>query len=321
MPTTPLAGDVHVNRPLTNFAQMYLQSADKFVAGTAIPTLPVKHKSDQYYILDMDDLYRDDMEERAEGTESSGSGFTLSDDTYLCKVYAHHKDISDEARANQDGVIDLDRAAVNFVTHKGLLKRERLFASRMLTSGNWTGGTSNVDWTSTSSTPIANVRTGKRTVQEKTGMIPNRLLMGRRAYDTLLDNDDVLARITGGANNNLPAMVMRNLLAQLLELDGIYVMDAVHNTAKKGATKSMSFIGDDTALLYYAPSSVNSTEEASAAVQFAWTGFTGATNNGLRIRRFRMEQLNSDRVEIDMAVDFKITGPNLGYVFTTVAQA
>lgn len=317
----PLAGDVHVNKPLTNFAQLYIQSASIFVAGQAIPNIPVVHQSDQYYIFDRDDMFRDDVEERSDGAESSGSGFTLSDDTYLCKVYGYHKDVSDRQRANHDNIIKLDRSASRFVAHKALIKRERLFATKMLTSGNWTGGTQNKDWTSTSSTPIADIRLAKRTVQEKTGMIPNKMLMGRKAYDTLLDNDEILARITGGANTSMPALVMRTLLAQLLELDAIYVMDAVYNTANKGAARSMSFIGDDTALIYYAPDTVSAEGEPTAAAQFSWTGFTGATDNGMRIRKFRMENLLSDRIEVDMAFDFKITGPDLGYTFTTVSQA
>lgn len=318
---TPLAGDVHVNRPLTNFAQRYIQNASLFVAGQAVPLLPVTHQSDQYYIFDRDDMFRDDVQERADGAESSGSGFKLSTDTYLAKVYSHHKDVSDRQRANQDELISLDRSAAEFVVHKMLIKRERLFATKMLSSGNWTGGTVNKDWTAAASTPLADVRVGKRTIQEKTGMVPNKMLMGRKAYDTLMDNDDILARITGGANNAMPAMVMRTLLTQLFELDGIFVMDTVYNTANKGAALNMSFIGDDTALLYYAPNTVSGNGEPTAACQFAWTGYTGATQNGMRIRRFRMENLESDRIEADMAFDFKITGGDLGYTFTTVAQA
>lgn len=41
----------------------------------------------------------------------------------------------------------------------------------------------------------------------------------------------------------------------------------------------------------------------------------GATTMGHRIKRFRMENLESDRVEVQMAYDHNVTGADLGYFF------
>ena len=144
------------------------------------------------------------------------------------------------------------------------------------------------------------------------------MLIGREAYDTLLDNDDILSRITGGSTNAIPAMVMRSLLAALFEIDAIYVMDSVYNTANEGATDSNAFIGGDNALLYYAPDSVG-LEEPTAAVQFSWTGLMGSTENGIRIKRFRIEAKESDRIEAQMSFDFKLVATELGYFFSDVS--
>ena len=130
----------------------------------------------------------------------------------------------------------------------------------------------------------------------------------------------MLSRITGGANNALPAMVMRTLVAQLFEIDEIFVMDAVKNTAIEGAADAISFIGGDDVLLYYAPNSV-SLDEPTAGVVFSWTGFLGATTNGIRIKRFRQENIESDRIEGQMSYDQKLTAADLGYMFTTVSAA
>lgn len=315
----PVAGDIHVNKPLTNFAQKYLQGADMFVAGAAMPNAPVQFQSDLYYEYNKGDFFRDEAEERADGTETAGSGFDVSTSTYLARVYGYHKDVSDRQRRNSDPQINLDESATQFVTLKMLIKREVLFAAQFMDSSNWTT-TLNVDWSSASSDPIANVRTAKRTIQGLTGLRPNKMLLGRQAWDTLMDNDALLSRITGGANNAQPAMVQRQLVAQLLELDNIYVMDSIKNTAVKGATDSLSFIGGDSALIYYAPNTV-SLNEPSAGVGFSWTGYLGATQNGQRIKRFRMENIGSDRIEGEIAVDFKVTAADLGYMFTTVSAA
>lgn len=331
--TNPTAGDVHVNVPLTNFSQKFLQNAAAFVGMRAFPNSPVTKQSDLYYVFDRSDFNRDDAKERADGTESAGGSFNLSTDPYFAKVYAFHKDVTDRQRANQDSQVQLDQSATQFVTQKLLIRRERLFASRFFAPNIWfNGGTSasagqNVDWSSSSSDPIVDVRDAIRGVQEATGGFrPNKMLIGREAWDTLVDNDAILARITGGANNQMPAMVMRTLVAQLFEIDEIFVMDSVYNSGAEGTgaalneNESNSFIGGDQALLYYAPNTA-ALNEPTAGVQFSWTGLMGNTSNGMRIKRFRMEHLEADRVEGQMAFDYRVTSPELGHLFISVSAA
>lgn len=324
--TNPTAGDVHVNRPLTNFSQKFLQSADAFVGMTAWPNLPVAKQSDLYYVFDRADFYRDEAEQRADGAESAGGGFNLSTAPYFANVYAFHKDVTDRQRANQDQPVALDQSATQYVSHKLLIRRERVMQANLFAPNLWfNGGSSasagqNVDWSDAASDPIANVRAAIRGVHQLTGYRPNKMLIGRQGYDTLMDNDEILSRITGGSTVAQPAKVMKALLAALFELDEIFVMDAVYNTAAEGAAESNAFIGGDSALVYYAPDSVG-LEEPTAAVQFSWTGLLGNTGSGMRIKRFRMEQNEADRIEGQMAFDYKLTSAALGHLFVTVSAA
>lgn len=331
MPTTilnPTAGDVHVNRPLTNFSQKWLQDEDAFVAMNAIPNMPVAMQSDLYYVFDRGDFYRDEMEERADGAESQGGSFNLSTDPYFARVYAFHKDVSDRQRANQDPGVQLDQSATQYVTHKALIRRERVFQANIFAANIWFNGTSAAtggeaaNWSNAGASqtdPIVQIRTAIRSVHQLTGYRPNKMVIGRQGYDTLLDNDEILSRITGGSTVAQPARVMRQLLAALFELEEIYVMDGVYNSAVEGATDSSSFIGGDNALVYYAPTAV-SLEEPTAAVQFSWTGLLGNTANGMRIKRFRMEAREADRIEGQMAFDMRVVSAEMGYFFTGVSS-
>lgn len=317
--TNPTAGDVHVNRPLTNFSQKYLQSEDMFVGTRAMPNIPVSKQSDLYYIFDRADFYRDEAQERADATESAGAGFNLSTDPYFARVYAFHKDVSDRQRANQDDPVQLDQSAAQFVTQKLLIRRETLFATEFLTAGVWDTDT-NVNWLPAGSNPITDVRGEATAVHGATGFRPNKMLMGRTAWDTLLDNDEIIARISGGALPSQPAIVQRQLVAQLFELDAIFVMDSVSNTALPGAAEATAFIGDDNALLYWAPDTAG-LETPTAGIQFSWTGLLGNTGNGLRIKRMRAELLEADRIEGEMAFDYKVVASELGSLFTSVSTA
>lgn len=322
--SNPLAGDLHVNTPLTNFGQKYLQDASAFVAGLAMPNLPVDKQSDLYWIFDRSDWYRDEAKERADGTQSSGSGYNVSTSPYFAKVYAHHKDVTDRQRANADAAVAPDNSAVAFVMRKLLIRREALFITKFFLTGLWTNevtgvasgptGAQFLRWDVSTSDPVNDVRVGTEVVQGKTGYRPNKMLVSRQVWNRLLENDSILARISGGATPGAPAIVQRQLIAALLELDAIYILDAVVNSALEGATESTAFMAGKHALLYYAPDSVNA-EEPTAGVNFSWTGLMGSTPNGMRIKRFRMEDLESDRVEGQMSFVQAIIGAELGYFF------
>lgn len=319
--TNPTAGDVHINTPLTNFSQKYLQEQTAFQGLNAMPNLPVPKQSDLFYEFSRADFFRDEAQERADGTASQGGGFTLSDNPYFARVYAFHKDVTDRQRANQDSVIRLDMSATQFVTQKLMIRREAIFANTFIPAAGGVWGTEeNANWLAGGDDPILTISAAQETIQGATGMRPNKLLLGRAAWNLLKNNDNILSRITGGATTAMPAQVMMQLVAQLFEIDRIFVMDGVVNSAVRGATESTAFITSDTAVLYFAPDGL-SVDQPSAGAQFSWTGLTGSTSNGMRIKRFRWEETASDRIEGEMAFDYRITATELGHQFLTVGTA
>jgi hypothetical protein len=50
----------------------------------------------------------------------------------------------------------------------------------------------------------------------------------------------------------------------------------------------------------------------SAGYTFAWKPFSDAGANGALIRKFRMEEKTSDRIEGEFAIDQKVVGADLG---------
>lgn len=342
--TQPSRGDVHVNTPLTNLSYAAFQDASGFVADKAFPNIPVMNQSNVYYTYDEGEFNRDEMEDRTPGTESAGGSYTVSNSTYHCVTKAFHKDIPEQVRANADGNFNLDQEATLFVTTKALIKREVTWVANFFTAGapgdTWTfdvdgassataagsfdpTNASNNDklyWDDASSTPIEDIRQGKRYVTSYVGgqFKPNVLITGRQVFDTLLDHPDIVGRLDRGQTQG-PAMATREALAALLELDEILVMDAVVNTAKKGATKSSSFIGGKHALLAYRPMTPGLLTP-SAGYTFSWTGLLGNQPNGIRIKKWWSDDRASDRVEAEQSYDQKVIGADLGYFFGNIVQ-
>jgi hypothetical protein len=319
---TPTPGDVHVNAPLTNISIAFLQNASNFVATRVFPNIPVQKQSDRYYIYERGDFNRDEMQLRAPATASAGGGYTLDNTpTYFANRFSFHKDIPDEVRANADAVLAPDREATEFVTHKALIRREKSFANTYFKTGVWTfqragvtgapTGTQFKKWNDATSTPIEDVRAGKRVIAQSTGFEPNKLVMGRAVYDAILDHPAIIDRLKYGQTAGSPAMASKQALASLFGVDEILVMSAIENTAAEGQTSSHSFIGGNHCLLTYstpAPGLMTPT----AGYTFSWTGLLGTGVDGNRIKSFRMEERSADRIEIDMCFDMKLVSADLG---------
>lgn len=309
----PTSGDVHVNRPLTNLSVAFLQRQEQFVANRVFPVVPVARQSDLFYTYDKAEFYRDEAKPRAPGTESAGGGLTPSTDSYSCLVEAYHKDIDDQTRANADEELTLDRAAMEFTALKMLIRRERRFMSKFFTSGIWTTDiTPGTLWSAANSTPQKDVETGKAKILGDTGYLPNTLVLGWQTFSALRTNADVKDQFKyTSAESISPAM-----LAGFFDVERILVASGVANTAGEGVAASLSIMAGKNALLCYS-APTPALMAPSAGYTFSWSGYTGAVE-GVRVKRFRMEHLSSDRVEMEQALDFKKVSAAMGYFFASV---
>ena len=211
------------------------------------------------------------------------------------------------------------------MTHQGLLAKEILWGSTFFTTSVWgtdmtgvsSGPTGNqfLQWNDAASNPIEDVRLGKTTVLQSTGFRPNTLVIGQQVYDKLVDHPDITGRVVYGGNNSQPAMVNKQTLAALFEVDRVLVAEAIQNTANEAQTASHSFILGKRALLCYVPPSPGLMTPASGYT-FTWNQYEQAAL-GTSISRFRMEHLRSDRVEINMAYGYELVASELGYFFTS----
>ena len=310
----PTPSDVHVNAPLTSISIAFLQSQEGFVSRKAFPTLPVKKQSDRYYLYDKKQWFRSDARERAPGTESAGSGFTVDNTpNYFCSVKAVHKDVDDQLRANADAVINPDRDATEFVTRDLALEAELDWAATYFTTGIWTGSTTGADitvspkWDAASSTPITDMRQQIRSVQRKTGFKANSAVVPPDVWDVLQDHSDFLDRI----KYTQKGIVTTELLAMVLGLKQVLVAEAIADAADEGVAENLGFIFSTSVLLMYAAPSP-SVLHPSAGYTFAWTGMFGSNAAGMRVSRFRMEHLKSDRVEGECSYDHKLVAAECG---------
>lgn len=319
----PSRSDVHVDKPLSNISLAYLQEAEGFVADRAFPVLPVQKQSDKYYIFDKGDFNRDEMKQRAPATESAGSSYRLSNTSYSCDVWALHRDVDDQVRANADDPLNLDREAAEFLSAKALLRKEVLWTGSFFTTSVWDtdqtgvaagpGANQFLKWSDAAADPVKDIRDGMRRVHGRTGKRPNKFVVARDVYDTLVDHPSIVGRLNRGQTSG-PAMTNRQNLASLFEVDEVLIMDGIVNSAAENQTADMDYIGSGAALLLHVPRTPG-LMTPSAGYTFTWNGLLGASALSSRITRKRHVMIDSDRFEIQMAFDQKLTGSDLGQFF------
>lgn len=317
----PNSRDLYVNRPLTNVLVAFQQRGN-FIADQVFPRVPVQRQGDLFYKYKRDDWFRSIAGVRAPATESPGGGWEVEQDTYFAHVYAVHKDLDDQTRTNADAVFNLERDATEWCGQNLLLKREQLFMARFMATGVWStdltgvgaapGAGQFLQFNVSGSDPIGLITAQILASTGLTGYRPNVLVMGPSVENVLLNHSAILERI----KYTQRGVLTRDLLASLFGVDRVVVPTGIQNTAPKGGTASYGFISDKSMLLAYAPENPG-LYTPSAGYIFTWNGLLGAGAYGSRVKRFRMEAIESDRIEGEMAFDMKVVSPELGTFFAS----
>ena len=334
----PTLQAVHVNRPLTNISQAYMQDASDYIADKIFPIVPVQKQSDRYFIYLKGDWFRDEAQVRAPGTESAGGGYNLDNTpTYYAPVYAFHKDVDPQIRANSDVPLDADRDATLFITHRLLLKREILVQNTVLATSTWTGSTTggditpNPQWNLANSTPLEDIEAQIWSIKQQTAKFPNRFVLGPRVWEVLKNHDEVVQRI----KYTQRGVVTTDLLASLIAPPGVtnfqvLVASAIQNLAAQTVPETqttqalnMQFIAPTkSALLLYAEPDPG-IMVPSAGYIFTWVGLLGAGAFGSRISQIPAPLLGigTTRTEGELAFGVKIVGSDLGMYFLNAVSS
>lgn len=324
---SPSQSDLHVNVPLTNVSIAYMQSSSAYISDKIFPKVPVQKQSDLYWRYSKSDWRRTDVARRAPSTESKGVGWTMDTDSYFAHVYAVHKDVDDQLRSNADSNFNLDRDATEFITNQMLLKRDidwnTQFFSQSVWNTEYAGGDDFTKWSDAGSNPVQDVANWVLQFRRETGFAPNKMVLGAEVMLYLKQHPDIIDRI----KYTQKGIVTEDLIATLFNIEQIYTSYAtvattpqIPDAKAQDAAASYDFIANSKSiLLAYAPAGP-SLMTPSAGYTFTWNGYLGGNAQGIRVKRFRMEHIASDRVESEMTYDMKVVCPDLGVFAYNVVE-
>jgi hypothetical protein len=328
---SPVLQDVHVSAALTNVSVAFFQDEQNYIADKIFPMVPVVHQTDQYFVWNIGDFFRDDAQLRSDGTESAGTGMNLTTQAYYANVWALHKDIGPQVRANADPAIDIDVTTTRMLMQKLLIKRDRVFVQKYLQTGIWgrdvvgtAGGTPGsltpALWSDDANgDPFTDVATQQTYILQLTGYMPNRLLLAWPVYQALRKHPLIIDRIKYTSQPDAKD-VTPQMLGDLFDVERVVVSKAVYNSAAEGLATNMNFIVGNVAWLGYA-APAPTVNEPSAGYTFGWQGFTGLNNLGIRTNQIPVPLLGVGTVrdEAEMAFDMQVVAAPLGVFFNTIA--
>lgn len=322
----------HISRALTEISVAYIQDESNFIADKVFPRIPVQQQTNTYYRYNKGDFFRDEMRERGKASESHGADYRVeAADPYFCRKKAFHTYVTEDDRNNFDAPLDADIDATHFVTQKGLLSREVLWANNYFKEDVWTTEYEGVDtlsadaniaakqmikWSNPLSNPIQDVTTAGIKMSETTGYRPNKLVLSPYVFNALKNHEDILDRI----KYTQKGIVTTDLLATLFEVEHVYVAWAIVNNAVMGAEDNIGFIMGRHALLCYAPKAAG-LRQPSAGYIFCWKGMPGGNNYGVRMIKLPDDHkgLGTEKIEIETAYDIKVIAQDLGCFFKDIA--
>ena len=286
----PTANDLHVAQVLTNLSLGYRN--DLHIWRNVLPGVRVARKKDNIREYTRDDWLRPRAGVRGNGRGPRG-GYTVTTQSYECISYSMSVDVTDDERNLASDVDDPDVSGTWYCSDQVNQVVEQLVADLCFTAGNFATTTTlsgTTQWSDGQSDPNGDISTGKATVAAEIGREPNIGVMGRAVWTDVRNHPDILARFV----NTQTGIITPAMVAQLWDLDALYIGRAIKVTTKEGAaTDTFANIWGSHMALLHVPTTAQLNAPAFGYTLIyeeedflteTWRNGNGATSDAIRVR-------------------------------------
>jgi hypothetical protein len=354
---------VHYDRPLSDFSVQVVQDDSEFKARDILSNFNSAKRQDMYYFYEPAYFMVNQVKERAEGTEAARAKYGVSRKPYNTSVYGLKQPVTDETVANADQPIDrIYEDAAKFITRQFLLNKEKKLAEALLGAGvwatDWTGQAAALTdpeavveagafqkFTKATSRPLDVLDLAMETIQLKSGLRPNTLVMQRSVFTALKRNSTIrTTKLYTNGNSGSNDAVLDTIATHLdIPAANIFILDVVEpataatidgatfkittdvegyaSATEDGAdTLANQFIGGNGILMMYVDKQSTGMYSATAAVCAQWTGLypDGGTLGNTVMKRYREEDISSEMIEGRTAFSYHVVAPALGLYLADV---
>jgi hypothetical protein len=306
-----------VNPVLTSITQTYRNA--RLIADEALPRITVDGPLFNYTKYNRDDAFTVPntlvgRKGRVPEIEWGSTQLQAAVEDHGLDDVIPNRDI-DIANAAGATNVDPEERSTELLTDLLALDREVRVATLVFDPANYPSGNKTTlsgsgQWSDTTSDPIAAILTAfdSMLIRPTTGVL------GRAVYTKLIQHPKVVAAVyPNGGNASVGGKAALAALADILELDSLFIGEGFVNTAKPGQTATMARVWGKHAAFYTINPLVQSTD--SGGLTFGFTAEWGE-----RVSTTMEEPLiglrGGVRVRVGESVKELITASDLGYLFT-----
>lgn len=241
----PKASDVRRDKVLSKMATGY--APQTFVAEQVAPVVSVSEQGGIYFEYGREELISV-SDRRAPGAESNEIQWDVIQSSYWCNDYALKKLLPDKIRDQNDLPVGPQITTVKKLTETMKLNREKdcqAIAQGASVATTDVGATSD-KWNTPDADPDGDAQTAIKAIRDRTGLVPNRVLISWSIRDILVRFLKAQARLTYGE-----AATINDLPPSMWGCQ-VIVPTPVENTANPEQDASISDIWNDEVVFFYA---------------------------------------------------------------------
>lgn len=238
--------------PLENFSLRATNEQDSFIADEVFTPMYVPKAQFKRYQYDMSN-YRETITEAASKATAQKVDYTVF--TTSSQAVPHKVAIDVDPRDARDAdsvVADFEQDGMLTLVEKLLIRRERLMASKVSTSGNYPSGLTStlgagLKWSDLGGDPEGDCKTAKIAIKGVCGRMPNALALSWQAWLALTQSAALKDRLKYTSGQSITLEQVKNLL----QLDYLHICKAQYNANLEGnATQTLSDIWGTYGLFY-----------------------------------------------------------------------
>lgn len=312
---------------LTNLALAY--APDGFIADQIASNIDVPKNAGQYPTWDLGDFFRDDVEaeidQRAPTPEIDAS-YSWND--YLLKSRRLKVSITEEERWEGEAALRLEEQKVKLLRTRFALQREKRLAAKLRKTTNGglltLGAAPSNNWNVDAATIETDIKTGRKAVRDATGQLVDTIIMDWAvAYEVALQQDirDIVKYTVNGSDI---IELGDRLLPRTLHGLNVVIAGAgnMKNTAKEGATNSLSSVWGDNVILVKRGTDNAWGEPATVYNLRGQVNGSRPSPSGepgyVLVDRWTTDDPPIDNIRMWEKVEEKVVAPDVGYEIASV---
>jgi len=311
---------LHIDAALTDFAIGYGQDPSNFIGARIAPPVFVSNISDSYWVGGKEAFNVPNVK-RVAGALFPRVNLARSTDRYNCEGFGIEVAVTREEVAMADAALTPEQDATQTAVEALMLNAERRIAAIVQSTSSFPHYHALADdekFDNPLSDPIGIIENAKEEIAIKLGVLPNKLVLGRKVYKALRQHPDLLGRVSG-------VMVQRMLntqqLADFFEVDEVIVPLGRYNSASDPDDAVLADIWGDCAILAYVDPTTGPMRARKVCPirTFVWTGSPGGGR--FAVEQYYEPQTRTNVVQTTDFTDEKVVDNDALYQFTTVLSA